>query len=96
MYWQKVWMVFFQSNLMACFDQDAPQYYSKKLMYCIEVHVSNIELFNLYINVFYVTCHPIGVQLLRLCSQEFKKEMWIHLVYHYRYLSHLSHGVDAI
>lgn len=38
-YWQKVWMVFFQNRLMACFDHDDPVYYSKKLMYCIEVNV---------------------------------------------------------
>lgn len=34
-YWQKVWMVFFQNRLLACFDHTAPSYYSKKLMYCI-------------------------------------------------------------
>ena len=34
-YWQKVWMVFFQNRLMACFDYSAPSYYPKKLMYCI-------------------------------------------------------------
>lgn len=34
-YWQKVWMVFFQNNLMACFDSSASVYYSKKLRYCI-------------------------------------------------------------
>ena len=36
-YWQKVWMVIFQNKLMACFDYNAPTYYPKKLMYCIEV-----------------------------------------------------------
>jgi hypothetical protein len=36
-YWQKVWMVIFQNRLMACFDPNAPSYYPKKLMYCIEV-----------------------------------------------------------
>lgn len=40
-YWQKVWMVVLQGRLMGCFDHSAPSYYSKKLMYCLEVGPSH-------------------------------------------------------
>ena len=36
-YWQKVWIVFFQNELVACFDQSPASFSSKKLLYCIEV-----------------------------------------------------------
>lgn len=44
-YWQKVWMVFFQNRIMACFDSSSPVYYSKKLMYCIEVYHGIFRIF---------------------------------------------------
>ena len=43
-YWQKVWMVFFQNRLMACFDHQTPVFYSKRLMYCIEVPSSSSRI----------------------------------------------------
>jgi hypothetical protein len=38
-YWQKVWIVFFQNELVSCFDQSPATFSSKKLLYCIEVHL---------------------------------------------------------
>jgi len=52
-YWQKVWMVFFQNRLLACFDHTAPIYNYKKVTYNLEVHFPNSERTDLLRNVFH-------------------------------------------
>lgn len=34
-YWQKVFLVIFQNDILSCFDSAAPSFNSKKIMYCI-------------------------------------------------------------
>jgi hypothetical protein len=65
-YWQKVWMVFFQNRLMACFDHQAPVFYSKKLMYCIEVLLPHPEPSHLHRDVLHGPRHPPGLRPSRL------------------------------
>lgn len=38
-YWQKIVMVIFQNDIIACFDQDAPSFNIRKIMYCLEVYL---------------------------------------------------------
>lgn len=39
-YWQKVWMVIFQNDILSCFDNSAPSFSVRKIMYAIEVTLS--------------------------------------------------------
>lgn len=34
-YWQKIWMVIFQDDILACFDSAAAAYHQRKIMYAI-------------------------------------------------------------
>lgn len=36
-YWQKVWMVIFQNDILNCFDNGATSFNVRKIMYAIEV-----------------------------------------------------------
>ena len=36
-YWQKVWMVVFENDIIQCFDNEAESFHRRRIMYAIEV-----------------------------------------------------------
>ncbi len=38
-YWQKILMVIFENDIIACFDQHADSFHRRKIMYCLEVKI---------------------------------------------------------
>ena len=45
-YWQKVWMVIFQNDILSCFDHEAKSFRSKAIMYDIEVDFCIFSIFS--------------------------------------------------